>query len=166
MMTLYDEHQVILKEIQGLRQIIEKENLSGEREELEKYIVFFRNYGDKYHHQKEEDILFSLLKDRYPGLLNITEALEEHHEMFRDYLKDVETAINNEDWSQVKSIFRQYLSDLEDHISAEDDELFVSVDEQLSDAEKERLYFSFLDKDMELGLDEKRAHESSAHQIL
>ncbi len=159
MMMLYDEHEVILQRIQALQQLLETENLSVEKEELSRHLNFFRNYGDKYHHQKEEDILFSLLQERYPGLAAITEALEEHHEMFRDALKEAEAAINEGDWEGARKVLRHYLSDLTDHISAEDDELFIAVDEVLSDAEKERLYFSFLDKDMELGEDVKRQYE-------
>lgn len=164
MMTLYDEHEVILQRIQALRQLLGEGNLAARKEELNWYVSFFRNYGDKYHHQKEEDLLFSLLKDRYPGLANIAEALEGHHEMFRDNLKEAEAAMNEGDWESVRSVLRRYLSDLTDHISAENDELFVAVDEQLSDVEKERLYFSFLDKDMELGEAQKKEYEKHARQ--
>lgn len=164
MMMLYDEHEVILQRIQAFQQLLEAEKLATEKEGLSWYVNFFRNYGDKYHHQKEEDILFSLLKERYPGLASITEALEEHHEMFRDSLKEAEAAMNEEDWDSARSILRQYLSELTDHISAENDELFVAVDEMLSDAEKERLYFSFLDKDMELGEAQKKEHEKQVRQ--
>lgn len=157
MMMLYEEHGTIQDKIVTLRKLLDEGNLSGKAAHLRQYILFFREYGDKYHHQKEEGLLFSLLKDRYPGLAVIAEALEEHHEMFRDYLREAEAALDREDWGKVGNIFRRYLSDLTDHISAEDDELFVAVDEQLTEAEKERLYFSFLDKDAELGEAEKIA---------
>ena len=164
MMMLYEEHAVILQRIQAFLQLLEAENLSAGKEELSRSINFFRNYGDKYHHQKEEDILFSLLKDRYPALTSIAEALEEHHEMFRGNLQEAEAAMVAADWESARKILRHYLSDLTDHISAEDDELFVAVDEVLSEVEKERLYFSFLDKDAELGEATKKAYEEQARQ--
>ena len=160
MAMLYDEHEVILQEMQALRQFLETGNLAEGRDELARFFDFFRTYADKYHHQKEEDLLFSLLKDRHAGLTNIVEALETHHELFRDYLKDAEAALHQQNWESARSTLQRYLSDLTDHISAENDELFIAVDEGLSEAEKERLYFSFLDKDAELGVDLKKQYEN------
>ncbi|MFQ5447323.1 MAG: hemerythrin domain-containing protein [Saprospiraceae bacterium] len=159
---LYAEHQVILERIEDLRQLLKGNNMATKKEELLRYVDFFRTYADKYHHHKEEDVLFSLLKDRFPGLWSITEALEEHHAMFRENIADIENALRSEDWEKVEGILPRYLSDLTDHISAEDDELFVAVDEQLTGAEREKLYYAFLDKDRELGEEAKLEYENQA----
>jgi hemerythrin-like domain-containing protein len=159
---LYAEHQVILERIEDMRQLLKSSNLAAKKEELPGYVDFFRTYGDKYHHHKEEDVLFSLLKDRYPGLLPLTEALEEHHAMFRENIVDIENALRAEDFEKAAATFLRYLSDLTDHISAEDDELFVAVDELLTGAEREKLYYAFLDKDRELGEEKKLEYENQA----
>lgn len=55
---LSDEHKNILR----LTKLIEKECESGEninKDFFIKAIYFIRNYADKFHHAKEEDILFS-----------------------------------------------------------------------------------------------------------
>ncbi len=158
---LYDEHQVILQKIHRLRQLLTREDLADKELAIRQFIAFFRTYGDAFHHQKEEDLLFSFLRLTQPGLLPIVEALEEHHEMFREYLSDIESAVDEADWEQVKSLFESYLSNLEDHISAEDDELFVSVEMVLSPVEKERLFFAFQDKDEELGKNLKTQYEQT-----
>ncbi|RMH21889.1 MAG: hypothetical protein D6698_02085 [Gammaproteobacteria bacterium] len=158
---LYDEHQVILQKVHRLRQLLQNEDLSTKQVALKQYITFFRTYGDAFHHQKEEDLLFSFLRLTQPGLLPIVEALEEHHEMFREYLSDIEDAVDESDWEKVRSLFEKYLSNLEDHISAEDDELFVSVEMVLSPVEKERLFFAFQDKDEELGSHLKLQYEQA-----
>ncbi|RMH81118.1 MAG: hypothetical protein D6681_18380, partial [Calditrichaeota bacterium] len=129
-------------------------------EELRRLIDFFRQYGDMYHHRKEEDILFSVLAEAHPMLgESLVAALEEHHQMFRETLTAAETAIEAGEWARVEELLKQYRSDLRDHISAENDELFVTADDILSEDEKERLYFSFLDKDRELGEARKQAYE-------
>ncbi len=158
---LYDEHQVILQKAKKLRQLLQSEELESKQLPIRQYLTFFRTYGDAFHHQKEEDLLFSYLRLTQPGLVPIVEALEEHHEMFRENLSEIEQAINDGDWVRVRKNFESYLSDLEDHISAEDDELFVSAESALSTAEKERLFFAFQDKDEELGKNLKTQYEQA-----
>jgi len=159
---LYAEHQVILERMEDLRRLLKSNNLSNKKEDLLGYVDFFRTYADKYHHHKEEDVLFSLLKDRFPGLWSITEALEEHHTMFRENIADIEAGLKSGDFEKAGADFLQYLSDLTDHISAEDDELFVAVDDQLTGAEREKLYYAFLDKDRALGEERKLKYENQA----
>ncbi|TAK32221.1 MAG: hypothetical protein EPO28_17835 [Saprospiraceae bacterium] len=159
---LYAEHQVILERMEDLRQLLKRSNLAAKKEELLGYVDFFRTYADKYHHHKEEDVLFSLLKDRFPGLSSLAEALEEHHTMFRETIADIENALRAEDFEKAGADFLRYLSDLTDHISAEDDELFVAVDSELTGAEREKLYYAFLDKDRELGEETKKKYENQA----
>ena len=158
---LYDEHQVILQKAKKLRQLLQSEELESKQLPIRQYLTFFRTYGDAFHHQKEEDLLFSYLRLTQPGLVPIVEALEEHHEMFRENLSEIEQAINDGDWVRVRKNFESHLSDLEDHISAEDDELFVSAESALSTAEKERLFFAFQDKDEELGKNLKTQYEQA-----
>lgn len=158
---LYEEHQVILQKVHSLRQLLQNEDLAEKQAALRQYITFFKNYGDAFHHQKEEDLLFSFLRLTQPGLVPIVEALEEHHEMFREYLADIGVAVDEGEWDKVRSLFEKYLSNLEDHISAEDDELFVSVEMVLSPVEKERLFFAFQDKDEELGMNLKTQYEQA-----
>ena len=165
MQILYDEHDVILKAIEQLEAVLKEENLSAHGEALQGFIDFFREYGDAYHHQKEEDTLFALLSNINQMLgKTLVQALIDHHEMFRENLKEAREAIAENRWDTVRSILSEYVSDLKDHISAENDELFITADELLSDEEKENLYFSFVDKDRELGADRKKAFEEKVLQ--
>jgi len=157
---LYDEHAVILEAIDQVRILLEAEDLSAQSETLQWFITFFSQYGDTFHHHKEEDLLFSVLARKNEMLAGgIVQALCEHHEMFRENLRDLRKAVSGENWKTVTNIFTQYLSDLTDHISAENDELFITAEELLDNDEKESLYFSFLDKDRELDENMKRKYE-------
>jgi hemerythrin-like domain-containing protein len=157
---LYDEHDVILKAIGQMNNILESEDLSSQAESLLWFVNFFREYGDLYHHHKEEDILFSLFEQKDLMMAEaIISALTEHHDMFREDLRSAQNAISTADWTAVRNIFKQYLSNLQDHISAENDEFFITAEQMLSDEEKESLYFSFLDEDRELDQNRKREYE-------
>ena len=159
---LYDEHEIILKAIANVNTIFESEDLSTQADSLLWFIEFFRVYGDLYHHHKEEDLLFSLIEQKDSMLAEgIISSLTEHHEIFREDLQSAQNAISKSDWTSVRRIFNQYLSNLQNHISAENDEFFITVEQILSDEEKESLYFSFLDKDRELDENRKREYEKS-----
>lgn len=157
---LYDEHDIILKAIEQVHTLLELENLSSQAESLLWFVTFFREYGDSYHHHKEEDILFSLIEKKDLMMAEgMIKALTEHHEMFREDLQNIQDAASKSNWTMVRNIFARYLSNLKDHISAENDEFFISAEQILNDSEKESLYFSFLDKDKELDENKKKEFE-------
>jgi hemerythrin-like domain-containing protein len=120
-------------------------------------ISFFREYGDKFHHYKEEQVLFPKLNSNFefsqPTLL---EELEDHHEMFREYMASLETSLRAQDYEKVQSTLQSYTSDLLDHIAAENDELFVMAESLLSEEELEAMYFDFEDFDRQIGTEIKR----------
>jgi len=157
---LVDEHDVILNAIKQMNTVLQSEDLSTQADSLSWFIKFFQEYGDLYHHHKEEDILFSLIEQKDSMMAEgIISSLAQHHQMFKEDLQQAQNAISKRDWTSVRNIFKQYLSNLQDHISAENDEFFVSVDQILDDSEKESLYFSFLDKDRELDENRKKEFE-------
>ncbi len=56
---LVQEHDSILKMIRVTRSMLEQTNCATLRvDHLEQVIDFIRNFADKYHHLKEEDVLF------------------------------------------------------------------------------------------------------------
>lgn len=158
---LYDEHEVILQAADRVEALLTLKDISKEVKTLQDLVTFFRQYGDLYHHHKEEDILFSLLMQKNERLATgILSALTEHHELFREVLKKTEQAIMQKEWKVVRDNLKQYVDDLTDHIGAENEELFVVAEQLLDEEEKSSLYFSFLDKDRELGEDRKKEYEA------
>lgn len=161
MQLLYDEHDVILRAAERLQALLRTEDLTAQPARLEALLDFFRDYADGYHHRKEEDTLFAVLSNANPMLgSSIVEALTEHHQMFRDMLKEARAALAEGKGEPLRRLLGQYLANLRDHISAENDELFITAEEVLDDGEKEKLYFSFLDRDRELGTERKQQLEA------
>lgn len=162
--TLYAEHEVILAAIARLQALLAKPDLAPVADELKQLIAFFREYGDGYHHQKEENVLFPALLESNSSMGAMVESLTDHHQLFRDMLGEADASCAKGDWKMLERQLRTYAGDLVDHIGAENDELFVAAEDLLSDSDKERIGFQFEDADRELGAANKLALEAIAAQ--
>lgn len=167
--VLLDEHEIICK----VESIIQSLN-NGWETDVEKYknkvnelLVFLKEYSDKFHHHKEEEVLFVALKNKPDFLLDdIISEMENHHEMFREYVRQIKELINEKAWVKVQKTLVEYANDLLDHIAVENDELFSIAESLFSEDELERMYFLFEDIDRELGMESKQELELSINLIL
>ena len=166
--TLAAEHKVIERVeivVNLLDRLWETEPVQY-KEFITKLIRFFKDYSDIYHHQKEETVLFPEL-DAHPEffLHAIIHELEAHHEAFRDSVKEIENALNQDEFVITHSILKQYINDLLDHIAVENEELFIMAENMFSVRELENMYFKFKDIDAELGEDIKTELENIPKEI-
>jgi hemerythrin-like domain-containing protein len=123
-------------------------------------ITFFREYADGLHHRKEEKILFTALNDCEDFTLpEFISELEGHHEGFREYLRGIEELLVKHDYNGAYKLLNEYMNDLLDHIAAENDELFSIAETLLDDTQLEKIYFRFIDVDMEFGVDKIKEME-------
>lgn len=157
--TLMDEHEIISSTEDLIKTLdkqweTDKDNYTNKIKHL---LEFFREYSDKFHHHKEEEVLFKELKANPDFILDdLISELEEHHEMFRETVNDIEEALSNEGFEKVQSLLSQFINDLLDHIAVENDELFIMAESLFSEDELERMYFLFEDIDRELGEERKQ----------
>ena len=127
---LIDEHKNILKVIQALA---EKCNEDFDKEFFVKSIDFIKNYADKFHHAKEEDILFKeLCKDTVEMHCNPTQQMLHEHDIGRNFVKGMEEGLANNDEVKVKENARGYAQLLQEHIFKEDQILYPMANEALS----------------------------------
>lgn len=145
--VLSDEHQNILKVIKAIKKECRaiEDGKPVDREFFSKAIDFIRNYADKFHHAKEEDILFkALCGDSVEMHCNPTEQMLHEHELGRQYIKDLESAVGAGD-SQ-KAVFNAmgYGQLLEDHIFKEDNILYPMAEEVLPQPAQEQLADDFI----------------------
>ena len=152
---LYDEHDVILRAIGRVRQAA---NLSGDRYEPEvrHLIHFFRTYADRYHHFKEEDILF-LEMTRKNALLGdgILREMYGHHTAFRERIASAERHLDAKEFDAAQAELEAYAGELTDHIAVENEEIFPMADVLFSPDELKAIAFRFEDCDRELGREQK-----------
>ncbi len=151
---LLNEHEII-KTVEGT---IYAMDLLWEKDP-EKYqslvarmLYFFKEYSDRFHHYKEENVLFPEMRS-HPNftLHEIIDELEEHHKMFREYTREIKEAIENRQFEKAHGILKKYINDLLDHIAVEDDELFSMAENLFSESHYEKLFYQFKDIDLELG---------------
>lgn len=167
--VLMDEHEIISSveaRIKGLNNSWQ-DDAENYKKNVLMLLAFFKEYSDKFHHHKEEEVLFKELRNNPDFLLNeIIEELEGHHEEFRDTIQEIENVLNKEEYEKVQGLLSGYFNDLLDHIAVENDELFIMTESLFSEDELERMYFLFQDIDMELGQKRKQELADSINQLV
>lgn len=157
--VLLDEHDIIAAAediVRSLRNSWEK-NAEAYAEKVRRLLAFFREYSDQFHHHKEEAVLFKKLRENPDFMLHdIIGELENHHEMFRECVAEIEASLRQKGWAETQHILEGYMNDLLDHIAVENDELFGMAESVFSKDELEHIYFLFEDIDRDLGLERKR----------
>ncbi len=165
---LYNEHNVIKSVISNIDKVcsLSKSDPEKYKETMAILIGFFRNYADKFHHYKEEKLLFPLMTERNDSLKDgiISEMLDNHND-FRDMVKAIEQAVNNGNYEDSNSLLIKYTGLLLDHIAVEDDELFQIAETLFDVQELEKLSGDFEDIDRELGVELKNEYEKISEKI-
>ena len=140
---LVDEHKNILRGISILENSSNKleagENISADI--FRKLIDFIRGYADRYHHAKEEDILFvKMSKAGFPVDAGPVGVMLAEHDQGRDFVAAMEIA--NEQYAEgEKTITRElienargYIYLLRQHINKEDTVLYPMAQNSLGKA--------------------------------
>jgi hemerythrin-like domain-containing protein len=131
--ALVDEHRLILRMISLLERNA-RLTLEGNYTNWQFYldgVDFIRNYADRFHHAKEEDVLFAaLVKNGMPRENSPVAAMLMEHEQGRAYVRGMETAVNEamagllgREGDIAKNALA-YAALLRDHIAKEDDILY------------------------------------------
>jgi len=144
--VLSDEHQVILKVIDAaLKECAEIEN--GKELKVEffnKLLDFIKNYADKFHHAKEEDILFKVMLENVECLhCNPIPVMLHEHDEGREFVKGMEQSISENNSEKLIENVRGYCVLLQNHIYKEDNVLYPMAEEALSEEQKEEVLNSY-----------------------
>jgi hemerythrin-like domain-containing protein len=139
---------------------------------LREIVDFITEFADRYHHGKEETLLFPALErhgiTREGGPLGV---MEYEHQVERELIANLEQAIGlyqegNADASQnFADAARTYLRMLVGHIEKEDSILFRIGDEVLDDEEKTALAASFKQTAAVLGIRSLEGYERLATEL-
>jgi hemerythrin-like domain-containing protein len=149
MKKLVDEHVLIKKWVALIPAVIE--NLDLESEEGRALILdgvdFIRSYADRYHHGKEEEILFKCFDPE----LDILKVMDEDHKTGRSHVKAMLEGLDRKDKSAVAKHLKAYRELLMDHIRKEDEILFPWMDRNLSMRQVGELFSKFDEADKQIG---------------
>ncbi|MHB1343674.1 MAG: hemerythrin domain-containing protein [Thermoleophilia bacterium] len=149
---LVREHGDILAMIQVVREMVARLDAGRpvEPDHLEKAVYFIRNYADKYHHAKEEDLLFPAMYEagipKEGGPIGV--MLAEHDEG-REYVRTASEAIvryrdgDAAAGATIAANLRNYAGLLEQHISKENQVLYPIADAHIGPPGQAELRWSF-----------------------
>ncbi len=138
---LVDEHVLITRWvglIPGLLQVADV-NAAEDRGLLLDGVDFIRSYADKFHHAKEEDILFGY----FDGSLAIIQAMLTDHESARAHVRQLVEAVETRDGDAIAEHLGAYGRLLSAHIEKEDEILYPWMDRVLTTAEVGELFSRF-----------------------
>ena len=141
MKMLVDEHGLIKRWIALIPEAIEGLDLSSprDRQMITDGIDFIRSYADKYHHAKEEEILFKYFDEN----LDIIKSMLEDHTTGRNHVKAVVDGLEREDKEAIVEHLNSYRDLLTEHIKKEDEILYPWMDRNLSVSHVGELFNKF-----------------------
>ena len=136
--NLVDEH-VLIKRLLALVPTIT--DFVESSETVDKDLVldcvdFIRGYADKFHHMKEEDILFKYVDEQS----EIIKIMYEDHVTGRNHVKNVVEGAENGNKAQIKEHLNGYKDLLTQHIKKEDEILYPWIERQMSDKQIGELF--------------------------
>jgi hemerythrin-like domain-containing protein len=151
---LYEEHETIINAIDAAgmaKSLIGKDDQAYEHM-IRTLLVFFRQYADKYHHYKEEEVLFPEMCKRNELIAEgIVREMLENHEDFRKKIAQIERSLNEKNFSRTQSLLIEYTEALLDHIAVENDEVFQVAESLFTEIELDKMYYQFIDIDVAIG---------------
>ena len=149
MQRLVDEHVLIKRWIALIPRVVDNLNLESDagRQVILDGIDLIRSYADRYHHAKEEDILFKFF-DQDSEILKV---MYEDHTTGRGHVKAMLEALDRRDRQTLAEHLLAYRELLTGHIQKEDEILFPWMDRNLSSAQVDELIARFNEVDQKMG---------------
>ncbi len=142
---LVDEHVLIKRWLALIPKFVE--NLDVESEEGRQLILaavdFIRSYADKYHHAKEEEILFKYFDEES----DILRTMRADHEKARGHVRAVLEALERRDKDAIAEHLTAYGELLAAHVLKEDEILYRWMDRNLSMTQVGELFSKFAEVD-------------------
>jgi len=150
--VMSDEHQLILRMIT----LVEKNTEMMEQGKFRNWqffldaVDFIRNYADRFHHAKEENVLFvELVKNGMPEKQSPIEAMQMEHEQGRTFVRSLEEAAQKAlsgEPGQIPLIAENakgYAELLRGHIDKEDTILYPLAERVLPEEVRERMLTAY-----------------------
>ncbi len=146
---LVDEHVLVKRWVAIIPKVID--NLDVESEPGRQVIIdgldFIRSYADKYHHAKEEEILFKYFSED----LDIIKTMLEDHDSARAHVRAMLEALDKKDKEAISEHLNAYQELLTEHIKKEDEILYPWMDRGFSITQVGELFSKFNGRDEEFG---------------
>lgn len=146
---LVDEHVLIKRLIAAIPGIIKNIDLKSEqdRQVVLDSVDFIRSYADKYHHAKEEEILFKY----FDPDLDIIKTMLTDHDTGRNHVKAIVDGVQKQNKDAVIEHLNGCKELLTEHIKKEDEILYPWMDRNLTTNKVGELFAEFNEADEKAG---------------
>lgn len=146
---MVQEHTFILRLIALLPALGEalRTDFEAARPHVEKALDFVRTYADRYHHAKEEDILFGFFEQGS----DILQVMLDDHQQGRAHVRAVAKALETSDADEAATHLLAYGELLKSHIQREDTILYPWMDRSLTDRQVGQLFSRCMAVEKEFG---------------
>jgi hemerythrin-like domain-containing protein len=102
-------------------------------------VDFIRGYADRYHHMKEEDVLF----DYTDPQAKMVQVILQDHTRARGIVADIDRAVKEGDLQTLCARLTEYRALLTEHITKEDEVLYPYIDRGLTVSQVGEIYRRF-----------------------
>jgi len=162
MKKLVDEHVLIKRWLALIPEFVE--NLDVESEKGRRLILngidLIRSYADRYHHAKEEDILFKYFDEN----TDILKVMVADHTRARSLVRGMLVAHEEKDQKTIAENLTAYRDLLTEHIRKEDEILYPWMDSQLTTRQVGELFSKFDEIDRQIDIEPDK-HERFVDQL-
>lgn len=148
---LVDEHTLIKEFLALIPDLCSRiqQDLEQNRELVLQSVDFIKSFADRFHHAKEEDILFSYTDEN----IDIIHVMLEDHKKGRYYVKSMLLGLETGDASFVTYSMKHYRELLLEHIKKEDEILYPWIEKRMTPAQMDELEIKFDHVDFEFTKD-------------
>ena len=153
-----EEHRLLSRVVNAFERYIDaiEQPLDPPRQDLARFVSFFREYGDLGHHEKEEGILIpAMVRNGCSWDDGPVEKVRKEHHHERYLMRSLrQAALQRDPWSaeaqrRVVDTARDYIRFMRAHFRLEEEELFPQAEQCLSAEVLEQVALRFRDFDAE-----------------
>lgn len=143
--ALVNEHVVIMRWLALIPRVIEAIDTDPDNawQWVAQGVDLIKNYADRYHHAKEEDVLFKYADESS----EIIQAMYEEHRLGRGHRLAVSEAITTRDKAKATEHLSAFRALLTEHIRKEDEILYPWIDRNLTTHQVGEMYAKFAEAD-------------------
>ena len=154
MQKLVDEHTLIKRWLALIPRVVESVDLKTEsgKQVITDGIDMIRSYADKFHHAKEEDILFKYFDES----TEIIQVMYKDHTNARALVQSMIKALESENKDLLSESLLAYRDLLSHHIQKEDEILYPWMDRELDETNLIEMDAKFVQADKSSGIIEKK----------
>jgi len=158
---LVEEHKNILKVADAIEKECNelKKGKGVDENFFKKAVYFIRNYADKFHHAKEEEILFKeMLKDSVQECMhcNPIDQMLQEHDIGRNFVKGIIEGMDKKNKNKIIESGNGFVQLIREHIFKEDHVLYPMCDEALNKKVQSSMLKKFDKEDKTRAEDKKK----------